>query len=89
MILKTVPALALSAMSSINTRRKAPFVVVPPCQSEIKRTLRRASCVGNGLAFSEHSNIAALRSMQMVNVGFPKTVWIWFRKGGCGRGGSV
>ena len=89
MILKTVPAFALSAKSSIKTRRKAPFVVVPPCQSEIKRTLRRASCVGNGLAFSEHSNIAALRSMQMVNVGFPKTVWIWFRKGGCGRGGSV
>ena len=55
MILKTVPALALSAMSSIKTRRKAPFVVVPPCQSEIKRTLRRASCVRNGLAFSEHS----------------------------------
>ena len=30
-----------SACSSNQTRRNAPFIVAPPCQSEIKRTLRR------------------------------------------------
>ena len=30
-----------SACSSNQTRRNAPFIVAPPCQSDIKRTLRR------------------------------------------------
>ena len=54
------------------TRRNASFIVAPPCQSEIKRTLRRAG---------RHSKTAFCRgfrmprkvhSMQMVNAGFPE-----------------
>ena len=32
-----------SACSSKRTRRNAPFIVVPPCQSDIKLTLKRQS----------------------------------------------
>src|ERR1700722_19285586 len=40
MIFKTVTALALRLFVE-QTVRNAPFIVAPPCQSDIKRTLRR------------------------------------------------
>src|ERR1700721_1081577 len=40
MIFKTVTALALRSFVE-QTLRNAPFIVGPPCQSDIKRTLRR------------------------------------------------
>src|ERR1700722_15670089 len=54
------------------TRRNAPFIVAPPCQSEIKRTLRRRLGAPETLFWRAFALVAADDSTRMVNVGFPE-----------------
>ena len=67
------------------TRRKRPLIVAPPCQSEIKRTLRRAR---------RQSKTVCSRGVHMPRTGLfgadgerrvSGTSPAWFRKGGRGR----
>ena len=71
MILKTVTALALGLFVK-QTCRNAPFIVASTCQSEIKRTLRRAGPRPKTVSSRGFADVAAAHSMQMVNVGFPE-----------------
>ena len=71
MILRTVTALALGLFVK-QTCRNAPFIVASTCQSEIKRTLRRASPRPKSVSWRGFADVAAAHSMQMVNVRFPK-----------------
>ena len=48
-----------SACSSIQTRRNAPFIFAPPCQSELKRTLRRGGRPAKHRAFAGLSRALA------------------------------
>jgi hypothetical protein len=62
------------------TRRNAPFIVASPCQSEIKRTLRRASRwqkTAHSLAFRA---MHRFHSTQMVNAGFPAPTGYGFER---------
>jgi hypothetical protein len=74
-----------SACSSRQTRRNAPIIVAPPCQSEIKRTLRHTgSSLGTlrSQAFREPQNgpFDADGERRVSRTGR-----IWFRNGGHGR----
>jgi hypothetical protein len=57
---KTVTALALRLVRQ-KTRRNASFIVAPPCQSDIKRTLRRAGPAAKTL-FSRRFRTPSSRS---------------------------
>ena len=74
-----------SACSSRSTRRNAPFIVAPPCQSEIKRTLRRRC---------RRSKTVCLRDFRRWRDGsfdpdgehrVSSADFVWFRNGGCAR----
>src|SRR5580704_3440935 len=54
------------------TRRKRPLIVAPPCQSEIKRTLRRRLRAPQTVFSSAFALVAADHSVAMVNAGFPR-----------------
>jgi hypothetical protein len=56
------------------TRRNAPFIVATPCQSEIKRTLRRINSQPNTVASRAFEHRQAAQSTQMVNAGFPALI---------------
>jgi hypothetical protein len=53
------------------TRRNAPFIVAPPCQSDIKRTLRRGSPLPKTAYSRDFPAVPAAHSIQMVNDRFP------------------
>jgi hypothetical protein len=61
-----------SARSSWLTGRKRPLIVVSTCQSEIKRTLRRARRPANNASWRGFRTHCGDPSMQMVNAGFPQ-----------------
>jgi hypothetical protein len=54
------------------TRRNAPFIVASTCQSEIKRTLRRAGVRPKSVPRRGFAEVAAAHSTQMVNGWFPE-----------------
>jgi hypothetical protein len=54
------------------TRRNAPFIVASTCQSEIKRTLRRAGVRPKSVPSRGFAEVAAAHSTQMVNGWFPE-----------------
>ena len=83
MIFKTVTAFALRLFVE-QTRRNAPFIVAPPCQSEIKRTLRRPGRGQRPRSLRGFAGPGTAHSVQMVNVGFPDRDRVWFRNGGRG-----
>ena len=62
------------------TRRNAPFIVASTCQSELKRTLRRASPRPKSVPARGFAELAAAHSMQMVNGGFPEPASYGFEK---------
>jgi hypothetical protein len=72
MILKTVTALALRLVASNRRAGNAPLIVAPPCQSEIKRTLRRRLRAPRTVFSPAFAVVAADDSIAMVNVGFPR-----------------
>jgi hypothetical protein len=87
MIFKTVTALALRLVRQVLllTRRNAPFIVASTCQSEIKRTLRRAiprpkTVSSRGFRRGCGGSFDADGERQVSNARL-----VWFRKGGCGR----
>jgi hypothetical protein len=81
MMVKTVTALALRLVRKDAPER--PLYWRPPCQSEIKRTLRGALAGGeSGYVRWAFAGRARVHSMQMVNVGFPERTQVWFRNGG-------
>ena len=61
-----------SACSSRQTRRNAPFIVAPPCQSEIKRTLRRCGPRPKTVHSRGFRASRSVHSTRMVNAGFPE-----------------
>src|SRR5436190_2239899 len=55
----------------VQTRRNAPFIFAPPCQSELKRTLRHGGRPPNSV-YSRGFNLSRdAHSTQMVNDRFP------------------
>lgn len=62
------------------TRRNAPFIVASTCQSELKRTLRRANPRPKSAPARGFAELAAAHSVQMVNGGFPEPASYGFEK---------
>jgi hypothetical protein len=77
MMLKIVTALALR-LDRQKDAPKRPLIVTPPCQSEIKRTLRHAVPQSKTVCSRGFTRRAMAHSMQMVNVGFPQRVLYGF-----------
>ena len=67
--------LCASACSSgrlaLQTRRNAPFIFGPPCQSELKRTLRQGGRAANTVHSRSFSPLHRAHSTRMVNDRFP------------------
>jgi hypothetical protein len=61
------------------------LIVAPPCQSEIKRTLRRAGAIAEDGIFTARGR----RWHRSINANGERRVSgvepLWFRNGGCGR----
>src|SRR5450755_1186407 len=81
MIFKTATALAPQLFVK-QTRRNAPFIVAPPCQSEIKRTLRRPGLRSKtrslrGFCRSKDGSFSADGERRV-----SRTDRVWFRNGG-------
>ena len=70
MILKTLTALALG-LFVVLTRRNAPFIFGPPCQSELKRTLRHGGGPSNTVHSRGFDPFHGVHSTRMVNDRFP------------------
>ena len=82
MILKTVTALALRLVRRTDAPER-PLIVAPPCQSEIKRTLRRGGRPANTM----HSRGFRGPARRSFNADGERQVSsrdrLWFRNGGC------
>jgi hypothetical protein len=79
MMFKTVTAFALRLVRRTDAPER-PFIVASTCQSEIKRTLRRLERRPNTAALRGLASRQPVHSIQMVNVGFPKTTWYGFER---------
>src|SRR6516162_4259868 len=84
MILNTITALA-PRYARRSDPPERPLVVVPPCQSDIKRTLRRAGSVENAVYHWAFRVAPGAHSPLMVNRRFPFEICSWFRNGGWRR----
>src|SRR5882757_4629695 len=60
-----------SGRLALQTRRNAPFIFAPPCQSRIKRTLRQRGRLPNTACSRGFRAPYEAHSTRMVNVGFP------------------
>src|ERR1700712_1672388 len=60
-----------SGRLALLTRRNAPFIFGPPCQSELKRTLRHGGCPANTVHWRGFNPFHGAHSTRMVNDRFP------------------
>ena len=83
MIFKTVTSLALRLVrlaGSLADAPERPLIVASTCQSELKRTLRRASPRPKTVPSRGFADVAAAHSTQMVNGGFPEPASYGFER---------
>ncbi len=75
-----------SACSSNRRTGTPPLSCAPPCQSELKRTLRRGGRPANTVHSQGFHPRHDAHSTRMVNDRFTSRVDLWFRNGGCASG---
>jgi hypothetical protein len=82
MILKTVTALALRLVRQTDAPER-PLVFAPPCQSELKLTLRRGGWLAEHRAFAEVSRLGRRSFDADGERKVSGAIDLWFRNGGC------